>query len=192
MMEEIRPGLKRWAGPHPEFDPAEGDLDESYTDVASALFHGEDAFVLFDPLVPDELWPELDAEVNQSGKPVVVLTTIFFHERNRADVARRYGARLGGDVAGVREFSAERGNERGTEVAYWLEQPRAVVFGDAVLGDQAGGLRLTPWSRSPEGLERTRRALLALLDLPVEVVLPAHGNPVRENGHDALARALHA
>jgi glyoxylase-like metal-dependent hydrolase (beta-lactamase superfamily II) len=192
VIEEVRPGLKRWAGPHPEFDPAEGDLDESYTDVASALFHGEDALVLFDPLVPDELWPELDAEVKESGKPVVVLTTIFFHERNRDDVARRYGARLGGDVTGVRELSAERGNERGIEVAYWLERPHAVVFGDAVLGDNAGGLRLTPWSRNPEGLERTRRALLKLLDLPVEVVLPAHGNPVLANGHEALARALHA
>jgi hypothetical protein len=191
-MEEIRPGLKRWVGPHPEFDPAEGDLDASYTDVASALFHGDDALVLFDPLVPDELWPTLDAEVKESGKPVVVLTTIFFHERDRDEVARRYGGRLDGDVAGVRAFSAERGNERGTEMAYYLERPRAAVFGDAVLGDQRGGLMITPWARNPEGLERTRRALLALLDFPIDVVLPAHGNAVYENGHEALARALSA
>jgi hypothetical protein len=187
LIEEIRPGLKRWAGPHPEFNPLEGRLDDSYTDVASALFHGEDALVLFDPLVPDPLWPELDDEVNQSGRPVVVLTTIFFHERSRDEIARRYGARLGGEVAGIRGFSAERADE----VAYWLEEPRAVVFGDAILGDQGGGLRLTPWARNAEGLERTRRALLPLLDLPVEVVLTAHGDPVLENGHAALARALH-
>lgn len=186
MIEEIRPGLKRWARPHPEFDPAEGDLDESYTDVASALFHADDALVFIDPLVPEELWPTLDAEVKDSGKPVVVLTTIFFHERNRDDVARRYGARLGGDVAGVRVFSAERADE----VAYWLERPRAVVFGDAVLGDNAGGLRITPWARNAEGLEQTRQALLPLLELPVDVVLPAHGNAVLSNGRDALARAL--
>jgi glyoxylase-like metal-dependent hydrolase (beta-lactamase superfamily II) len=186
VIEEIRPGLKRWAGPHPEFDPAEGNLDTSYSDVASALFHADDALVFIDPLVPDELWPGLDAEVKQSGKPVVVLTTIFFHERNRDEVARRYGGRVGGDVAGVRVFSAERADE----VAYWLEGPRAVVFGDAVLGDQNGGLRITPWARSPEGLERTRQALLALLELPVEVVLPAHGEPVLTNGREALARAL--
>ena len=192
MIEEVAPGLKRWAGPHPEFDPAEGNLDESYTDVASALFHGDDALVLIDPLVPDKLWPELDAEVRASGKPVVVLTTIFFHERDRDAVARRYGARLGGEVTGIRAYSAERGNERGTEVAYWLERPRAVVFGDAVLGDQAGGVRLTPWARNPEGLERTRKALLPLLDLPVELVLTAHGKPVLANGREALARALHA
>jgi glyoxylase-like metal-dependent hydrolase (beta-lactamase superfamily II) len=186
MIEEIRPGLKRWAGPHPEFDPAEGDLDKSYTDVASALFHGPDALVFIDPLVPDELWPALDAEVKDSGAPVVVLTTIYFHERSRDEVARRYGARLGGEVAGVRAFSAERADE----VALWLEGPRAVVFGDAVLGDQRGGLMITPWAASPEGLERTRQALLPLLDLPIEVVLPAHGNVVLENGRDALAKAL--
>jgi glyoxylase-like metal-dependent hydrolase (beta-lactamase superfamily II) len=190
VIEEVRPGLKRWALPHPEFDPAEADLDDSYTDVASALFDGDDTLVFIDPLVPDELWPALDAEVKESGKPVVVLTTIFFHERNRDDVARRYGGRIGGDVAGVRAFSAERGNERGTEVAYWLERPRAVVFGDAVLGDNAGGLRITPWSRNAEGLEKTRRALVALLDLPIEVVLPAHGDAVLADGHEALARAL--
>jgi glyoxylase-like metal-dependent hydrolase (beta-lactamase superfamily II) len=186
VIEEIRPALKRWAAPHPEFNPAEGNLDESYCDVASVLFSGEEALVLIDPLVPEGLWPELDAEVKQSGKPVVVLTTIYFHERSRDAVARRYGARLGGDVAGIRAFSAERGDE----VALWLEKPRALVFGDAILGDQAGGLRLTPWARNAEGLERTRKALLTLLDLPVEVVLPAHGDPVLANGREALVRAL--
>jgi glyoxylase-like metal-dependent hydrolase (beta-lactamase superfamily II) len=186
VIQEVGPGLKRWAGPHPEFNPLEGDLDESYVDVASALFSGEDALVLIDPLVPDELWPVLDEETQQSGKPVVVLTTIYFHERDREAVARRYGARLGGDVTGVRAFSAERADE----VAFWLEEPRAVVFGDAVLGDQAGGVRLTPWARNAEGLERTRQALLPLLDLPVNIVLPAHGDPVLANGHAALERAL--
>jgi hypothetical protein len=186
VLEELRPGLKRWAGPHPEFDPAEGNLDDSYSDVASVLFSAGDTLVLVDPLVPDELWPELDAEVTESGKPVVVLTTIYFHERSRDEVARRYGARLGGDVAGVRAFSAERGDEH----AFWLEPARTLVFGDAILGDQAGGLRLTPWARNAEGLERTRQALLPLLDLPVEVVLPAHGNIVLADGREALRRAL--
>ena len=188
MIEEILPGLKRWAGPHPEFNPLEGNLDESYREVGSVVFSGEDALVLIDPLVPDELWPELDAEVHGSGKAVVVLTTIFFHERSRDAIARRYGARLGGDVAGVRAFSAERGDE----VALWLEGPRALVFGDAILGDQAGGLRLTPWAKDAQGLERTRQALLPLLDLPAEIALPSHGRPLLANARAALARALTA
>ena len=53
-----------------------------------------------------------------------------------------------------------------------------------------GGLRLSPWFRSGEGRELTRRALLPLLDLPVELVLPSHGEPVLGQGRDALARAL--
>jgi glyoxylase-like metal-dependent hydrolase (beta-lactamase superfamily II) len=188
VIEEIRPGLKRWLSEHfdPDWKPEEGGLDESYRPVASVLFHASDALVFIDPLVPDELWPALDAEVKESGTPVVVLTTIYFHERSRDEVARRYGAKLGGDVAGVRAFSAARADE----VALWLEGPRALVFGDAVLGDQRGGLMITPWAASPEGLERTRQALLPLLELSVEIVLPAHGDAVLQDGRAALARAL--
>jgi hypothetical protein len=188
VIEALRPGLKRWLAlhPDPEWKPEKAGLDVSYRPVASVLYQGPDALVFIDPLVPDELWPSLDAEVKNSGAPVIVLTTISFHVRSRDEVVRRYGAKLGGETAGVRAFSAARGDE----VALWLEGPRAVVFGDAILGDQRGGLRLTPWAASAEGLERTRRALLALLDLPVEIVLPSHGNVVLENGREALARAL--
>ncbi len=186
MIEEIRPGLKRWVTSHPDWRPDEDELDDSYRPVASVLHQAANALVLIDPLVPDDLWPSLDAEVEASGAAVIVLTTISFHARSRDEVARRYGAKLGGEPEGVRTFSAERGDE----VALWLEEPRAVVFGDAVLGDQRGGLRITPWSRSDEALEATRRALLPLLELPVELVLPSHGEPVLENGRDALARAL--
>ena len=188
MIDEVRPGLKRWLSEHfdPDWKPEEDGLDVSYRPVGSVLYHAPETLVFIDPLVPDGLWPALDAEVKESGAPVVVLTTIYFHERSREAVARRYGAKLGGDVAGVHAFSAARADE----IALWLEQPRAVVFGDAVLGDQRGGLMITPWAASPEGLERTRQALLPLLELPVEIVLPAHGNAVLENGRDALAKAL--
>jgi glyoxylase-like metal-dependent hydrolase (beta-lactamase superfamily II) len=66
------------------------------------------------------------------------------------------------------------------------------VFGDAILGDQAGGLRLTPWAKDAQGLERTRQALLPLLDLPAEIALPSHGRPLLANARAALARALTA
>jgi len=189
VIEEVRPGLKRWVSEHPEWKPEEDELDESYRPVASVVFHSPDALVFIDPLVPDSLWPAIEAEVKASAAPVVlVVTTIKFHVRSRDEMARRHGAKLGGEAAGVRVFPAARGDE----VALWLEAPRAAVFGDAVLGDQRGGLRLAPWFRTDEDRERTRRALLPLLDLPVEIVLPAHGNPVLENGREALAEALAA
>jgi glyoxylase-like metal-dependent hydrolase (beta-lactamase superfamily II) len=80
--------------------------------------------------------------------------------------------------------------ERGDEHAFWLESARTLVFGDAVLGNQQGGLRMTPWARDAAGLERTRQAVEQLLELPVDVVLPAHGNPVLADGREALARAV--
>ena len=188
MIEDIRPGLARWVTPHPEWKPEEDYLDESYRDVASALHVTPDALVLVDPLVPDSLWPELDARIEVAGKPVVVLTTIHWHARSRDEVAKRYHAQLGGDVQGVRAIDAARQRE----VALWLEEARAVVLGDAVLGDQQGGLRISPWYNDDAERERTRLALRPLLDLPIAVVLPAHGNPVLEGGREALEKALDA
>jgi glyoxylase-like metal-dependent hydrolase (beta-lactamase superfamily II) len=188
MIEEIRSGLARWVTPHPEWKPEEDFLDESYRDVAAVLHVTADAFVLVDPLVPDSLWSELDARIEAAGKPVVVLTTIHWHARSSDEVARRYDGRLGGELQGVRAFDAGRQDE----VALWLEEARAVVLGDAVLGDQHGGLRMSPWYRFDAERERTRMALLPLLDLPIAIVLPAHGNTVLEGGRQALEKALEA
>jgi glyoxylase-like metal-dependent hydrolase (beta-lactamase superfamily II) len=188
VIEDIRPGLARWVTPHPEWKPEEDFLDESYRDVASALHVAPDALVLVDPLVPHSLWPYLDARIDAAGKPVVVLTTIHWHARSRDEVAKRYDAQLGGDLQGVRAVDAARQKE----VALWLEGPRAVVLGDAVLGDQKGGLRISPWCKDGEERERTRLALRPLLDLPIAVVLPAHGNAVLEGGREALEKALEA
>jgi hypothetical protein len=59
-----------------------------------------------------------------------------------------------------------------------------------VLGDQQGGLRMSPWYKFDEERKRTRLALLPLLDLPIAIVLPAHGNAVLEGGNEALEKAL--
>ncbi len=188
VIEDISPGLARWATPHPEWKPEEDYLDESYRDVASVLHVAPDALVLVDPLVPHSLWPNLDARIEAAGKPVVVLTTIHEHARSRDEVAKRYAAQLGGELQGVLAVDAARKDE----VALWLEGARAVVLGDAVLGDQHGGLRISPWYKDDEVRERTRLALLPLLDLPIAIVLPSHGNPVLEGGREALEKALEA
>jgi glyoxylase-like metal-dependent hydrolase (beta-lactamase superfamily II) len=186
LIEDIRPGLARWVTPHAEWKPEEDGLDESYRDVASVLHVAPEALVLVDPLLSDSLWPELDARIEEAGKPVVVLTTIHWHARSRDEVAKRYDARLGGELQGVRGFDAGRQDE----VALWLEEARAVVLADAVVGDQHGGLRMSPWYKFDAERERTRLALLPLLDLPIAMVLPAHGNAVIEGGREALQTAL--
>jgi glyoxylase-like metal-dependent hydrolase (beta-lactamase superfamily II) len=188
VLEELRPGMKRWTSTHPEWKPEEDELDESYRPVASLAYRAPDTLVFVDPLVPDELWEELDAEVADAGLPVVVLTTIHFHERSRAAVVERYGGELDRLPQGVQSFPADRG----PEVVLWLEGPRALVFGDAVLGDQKGGLVVSPWFRTDEDRERCVSALRRLLDLPAELALPAHGNVVLADGREALSRALEA
>jgi hypothetical protein len=77
----------------------------------------------------------------------------------------------------------------------WLPSPRALVPGDRLLGDDRGGLRLSPesWLRYlPSGMGRRelREALRPLLDRPVELVLVSHGEPVLEHGRAAIAAAL--
>ena len=74
----------------------------------------------------------------------------------------------------------------------WIPEHRALVCGDVVLGDGDGGLRLCPESWLPErvGHAELRVSLRLLLDLPVERFLASHGDPVLENGHQALARLL--
>jgi glyoxylase-like metal-dependent hydrolase (beta-lactamase superfamily II) len=188
VIDELRPGLKRWTGAHPDWKPEEDELDESYRPVASLLYRGPEALVFVDPLVPDELWPALDREVAEAALPVVVLTTIHWHSRSRDAVVERYAAELDRLPDGVRSFPAERQQEQ----VLWLEEPRALVFGDAVLGDQSGGLRVCPWFKFDHERARTVEALRPLLELPVDLVLPAHGNVVLSDGREALARALEA
>jgi hypothetical protein len=77
----------------------------------------------------------------------------------------------------------------------WIPEHGALVPGDRVLGDGSGGLRLCPesWLRYlPSGLRLSelRAELQPLLELPVELVLVSHGEPVLEQAHDALAAAL--
>ena len=77
----------------------------------------------------------------------------------------------------------------------WLPGPRALVPGDRLLGDDAGGLRVCPpgWLRYLEpGLSYDKLcvALRRLLELPVEMVLVSHGAPVLRYGRTAIERAL--
>jgi glyoxylase-like metal-dependent hydrolase (beta-lactamase superfamily II) len=70
------------------------------------------------------------------------------------------------------------------ETPLWLPEQRALVFADALTAPD-GRLRVwaTPWHQ-----ERTLPALRALLDLPFEIVIVSHGEPVHDR--DAFRRAL--
>jgi hypothetical protein len=145
--------------------------------------------------VPDEIWGPLGARIEAHGRPVVVYTTIRWHRRSRDEVVRRFGAtatRRAADLpAGVEAIRIRNAGE----TMLWLPGPRALVPGDRLLGDDRGGLRPCPpgWLRYLQpGLtaDELREAMRSLLDLPIELVLVSHGEPVLENGQAAIERAL--
>ncbi len=77
------------------------------------------------------------------------------------------------------------GRER-NDLVLWIEHVRAVVAGDS-LADFGTGLTLNEWLRAGVNRRQVVERLRPLLDLPVEVVCPAHGAPT---DHGALERAL--
>jgi hypothetical protein len=199
-IHELRPGLYRWTAAHPDAAPAPttGSPDDWGPDVASIAYEAPDALLLVDPLVPGgrtDLLQELDALVARHGQPVVIVTTLQFHRRSRDELAHRYDAstsrarkNLPRDVETIVIQSAG-------ETMVWLPKVRALIPGDRLLGDERGGVRLCPdsWLRYlPSGMQQAelREALRPLLDLPVELVLVSHGEPVLEGGREAIADAL--
>jgi glyoxylase-like metal-dependent hydrolase (beta-lactamase superfamily II) len=197
-VQELRPGLWRWTGSHPEWNHAEHWGPE----VGSVYGEVPNAVVVVDPLVPEDaeeqFWTALDRDVERLGLPVHVLLTAHWHERSVATVLDRYKATLwrpeerGELPTGVRAEIVKGGDW--VEALFFLEAHRALVAGDLLIGKD-GGIEL-PVSWFPKGeqewVERELRPELRerLGRLPVELVIVSHGEPVLENGADALRRAL--
>jgi glyoxylase-like metal-dependent hydrolase (beta-lactamase superfamily II) len=76
------------------------------------------------------------------------------------------------------------------ERTLWLPAHNALVAGDCLPG---GGAIPDAWLES-EWAKATREEynlkLCPLLDLPIELLLPTHGDPVVEDAHARLAKAL--
>jgi hypothetical protein len=200
-LRQIRPGLWRWTAFHPEW--VSGAKPESPADwapeVGSVLLDAPDATVLIDPLLPEEpsFLNRLDRHVEDRAVPVAILTTIKWHRRSRDELAGRYGARTS-RARGVLPEGIDPMPIRGAgETMFWLADHGALVAGDRLMGAPGGGLRLCPESwlaylprASRPTLEELARRMGSLLDLPVEMVLTSHGEPVLSGGRAALATAL--
>lgn len=201
-LRRIRPGLWRWTAGHPAWVPgAKPDSPSDWPrDVGCILLDATDATVLIDPLLPADdqgFLARLDRHVEERGLPVSILTTIKWHRRSRDELESRYGARTSRAKeelpAGV-EAKPIRG---AGETMFWLVEHRALVPGDRVMGVCDRGLRLCPESwlgylprDSRPSLSQVADRIRPLLDLPIEMVLVSHGEPVMHGGREALARAL--
>jgi glyoxylase-like metal-dependent hydrolase (beta-lactamase superfamily II) len=197
-VQELRPGLWRWTGAHPQWDHAEN----WGPDVASVYAELEDAVVVVDPLVPedeeDTFWSALDRDVERAGRPLHVLLTVHWHERSVAAVLDRYHAQLwrpeqNGELPkGVRAETVKGGDW--VEALFFLEQHRALVAGDLLIGRDGGVEVPVEWFPKDErewaATELKADLRQRLTSLPIELVLPSHGEPVLREGAQALARAL--
>jgi hypothetical protein len=198
-VRELAPGLWYWTGRHPAWTPADG-LDARPDgwdqEVGCYFYEGPEAICLFDPLVPmedrDRFFEALDRDVGRTDAPVRILLTVDAHSRSASELAERYGTDAPPlpperpEVPGGVEIVAEAAGE----FVFWVPQHRALVAGDLILG-RAHGLEV-PRTWLEGGYDAAIAALHPLLDLPVDRVLVTHGEPVLEDGHDALARALDA
>ena len=161
--------------------------------------------MLVDPLIPEDdaepFWRVLDREVERAGKPVIVALTAPWHERSTPAVLERYAARLWAhDAARSRlRWSVYAPLPIGLEirlvppfhegqVALFLPAHRALVTAE-ILADLGTGLRVCP-SPALEDQAALTTFLHGLVELPVELLLPAHGPPVVEDARVAIAAAL--
>ena len=193
-LEELADGLWRWTAKHPEWRPgAAADTPDDWPeDVGCVAYAAPHTFVLVDPLIPEPRDPflaELDALVERHDRPVSVLQTIRFHSRSGDELERRYAPEATDPGPGVEPVPIAGAGE----TMVWLPEPRALVPGDRLIGDGRGGLRMSPdsWMAyvklDQAGLAE---ALAPLRDLPVEMVLVSHGDPVLRDGSAAIAAAI--
>jgi glyoxylase-like metal-dependent hydrolase (beta-lactamase superfamily II) len=197
-MEELRPGLWTWTAPHPSWTP---DADGWEQEVRSYAYDEGESLVLFDPLAPP-------AELTDaaSGRPVVVLLTVHWHQRSALDLAVGIGATVYAPAEEIQKVDAPALPYRhgdtlpggveahvggyANEATLWIPAHRALVTGDVFLGGELG-FHVQPDSWLPDDLSpaELRGRLRPLLDLPLELLLPTHGDPVAD-GHQVLRAAL--
>jgi glyoxylase-like metal-dependent hydrolase (beta-lactamase superfamily II) len=202
--EELRPGLWRWTAHHEEWK----------REVAAVAVLSDAELVLIDPLLVGDQWEQLERGLGD--RQLHVLLTIHWHARSAGEIASRFdGARIWAnsrnraavarrapvtDVLRVGDelpagLVALEARPR-SEVLFWEPRSRALIAGDALLGDgeKGPGLHTCPASWLPESatLADLRNALRPALDLPVEMVLTSHGAPVLTEARQVLARAVAA
>jgi hypothetical protein len=171
-VHELAGGLWTWTGRHPDWndDPHWG------PEVRSYALRTDDGVILFDPIaIPDELARE---------ENVQVVLTAEWHGR---DAAKRNLPIRGDDLppqvtAQPAYFPGER--------TLWIPAHQALIAGDSL---PDGGAMPDAWLNS-EWAKGTREEynakLRPLLDLPIELLLPTHGDPVTEDAGNTLKRAL--
>jgi len=201
-MQELRPGLWTWTAAHPDWTEDEGGPQGWDRVVRSYAYDSGPSLVLIDPLAPPSLLEGL-----VESKEVAVLLTEHCHVRSSTDCVERFGATVHAMRDAVLRLSLPaHAFEQGDtlpggvvaqlecypfEAIFWIPAERAIVTGDALVGGELG-LHVQPDSWLDEGTTPAafRDRLRPLLDLPIELVLLTHGDPVLADGREAVRAAL--
>jgi hypothetical protein len=199
-MQELRPGVWHWQAPHPDWSS-----EESWPEaVSSYAIELGDQFLLFDPIaVPDDLRtrstavvltaPYHERDARSLGLPVYTPPADTWQdwvEKFGIDPDRVRGMESE-DLAwlragegeghfhgpgewpfGIQAFAGREDND----LILWVPAVGALVCGDS-LSDFGDGLGIQMGGRAHLTKEQVAERLRPLLDLPVELVLPAHGLP---------------
>ena len=197
-VHEVRPGLWWWTSVHPEWDEEESSGADWGPEVSSYAFDDGARLILVDPTALPEPVAALAAD-----REVAILLTNHWHERDAPALAASHGASVHAPpVDGPGRMDAEHfvagdelpfdlvafdGREPPLDVLLWFPAHRAVVIGDTLI-DRGDGIELVDsWLADGVTREQVIDGLRPLLELPVEHVLPTHGEPT---DRAALERAL--
>src|SRR6478752_2693509 len=189
-VRRLADGLWRWTAPHPNAANWPDWVPPVPPEVGCVYYEAPDAVVLIDPLLPageeEEFLAYLDRDVERLGLPVSILLTAAWHERSAAILRERYRAdnRVPESVEACRVEGAPE-----EQLAYFIRPHRALVVAEILVGDGDGGLALSP---SPALADRAAldHSLQTIAELPVELVLVSHGEPVLDDAKARMAEAL--
>jgi hypothetical protein len=196
-VREVAPNLWRWTAPHPDWHRAEpGSSGDWERDVGCVLYCESSRATFFDALLAPARRRFLErADRLVAGRAVAVLRTVRWHSRSRQELVTRYGASVSRSKRALAPAIVPLRIPRAQETIFWLPEIRALIPGDRIIGDQAGGLRVCPQSwldylPSKLTVAELAASLQPLLELPVELVLVSHGDVVLSDGREALRAAL--
>jgi hypothetical protein len=189
-VQQLANGLWRWTAPHPNAADWPDRGPPVPPEVGCVYYQAPDAVVLFDPLLPageeEDFLAHLDRDVERLGLPVSILLTAAWHERSAAILRGRYRAddRVPDTVEPYPVAGAPE-----EQLAYFIRPHQALVVAEIFVGDERGGLAVVP-SPALDDRAALGRSLQAIAELPVELVLVSHGDPVLRDGRRAIESAL--
>jgi hypothetical protein len=211
-MQEVRAGVWHWQSRHPGWNEEEWWPPE----VSSYAIQVGGELLLFDPLgVPDELReratavvltaPYHERDARTLGLPVHTppadtwedWVAKFFIDPDKVrgmeseDLAWLRAGEGEGHFHGPGEWPfglrAYAGRED-NDVVLWVPAVNALVAGDT-LSDFGDGLSIQLGGRKNVTVPQVAERLRPLLDLPVELVLPAHGEPTDRSALESVLQA---